>query len=156
MDIYPFNENRTLRTEEIAAEFVVVGGGLAGVCAAISAARRAVKVCLIQDRPVLGGNASSEVRVWALGATSHMGNNNRFSREGGIIDELMTENLRRNREGNPVLFDMVLMDKVLAEENIRLLLNTAVYDVDMEDSEQNYSKKGLTCKVPCLSYPKIL
>lgn len=141
MDIYPFNENRTLRTEEIAAEFVVVGGGLAGVCAAISAARRAVKVCLIQDRPVLGGNASSEVRVWALGATSHMGNNNRFSREGGIIDELMTENLRRNREGNPVLFDMVMMDKVLAEENIRLLLNTAVYDVDIEDSEQNYSKK---------------
>lgn len=133
MTVYPFNKGRKLKTEEISASLVVTGGGLAGVCAALAAARRGVKVCLIQDRPVLGGNASSEVRVWALGATSHMGNNNRFSREGGIIDEIMTENLYRNREGNPVLFDMVLMDKVLAESNIRLLLNTAVFDVETED-----------------------
>ncbi len=137
MDIYHFDGNRKLRTEDVAADFVVVGGGLAGVCTAIAAARRGASVCLIQDRPVLGGNASSEVRVWALGATSHMGNNNRFSREGGIIDELMTENLRRNREGNPVLFDMLLMDKVLEEKNIRLLLNTAAYEVETEDSKQD-------------------
>ncbi len=136
MEIYSFDNSRKLKTVAVDADFVVVGGGLAGVCASIAAARRGVKVCLIQDRPVLGGNASSEVRVWALGATSHMGNNNRFSREGGIIDELMTENLRRNREGNPVLFDMVLMDKVLAEKNIRLLLNTAVHDVETEDSRR--------------------
>lgn len=133
MTVYPFNKGRKLGTEEISASLVVTGGGLAGVCAALAAARRGVKVCLIQDRPVLGGNASSEVRVWALGATSHMGNNNRFSREGGIIDEIMTENLYRNREGNPVLFDMVLMDKVLSESNIRLLLNTAVFDVETEE-----------------------
>ena len=60
------------------ADLVVVGGGLAGVCVAIVAARDGVKVILVQDRPVLGGNASSEVRLWALGATSSMGNNNRY------------------------------------------------------------------------------
>lgn len=146
--------HRSLRTEEISCDFVVVGGGLAGVCAAISAARRGVQVCLIQDRPVLGGNASSEIRVWALGATSHMGNNNRFSREGGVIDEILTENMYRNKEGNPILFDMVLMDKVLAEHNIRLLLNTAVFDLSKKDkritgvvafcssSETRYEVKG--------------
>lgn len=44
-------------------DFVVVGGGVAGTCAAISASRLGLKVALIQDRPVLGGNNSSEVRV---------------------------------------------------------------------------------------------
>jgi hypothetical protein len=53
---------------------------------------KGIEVALIQDRPMLGGNASSEVRVWVLGATSHMGNNNRWSREGGVIDEILVEN----------------------------------------------------------------
>jgi hypothetical protein len=48
---------------------------------------------LAQDRPVLGGNASSEVCLWILGATSHMGNNNRWAREGGVVDEILVENL---------------------------------------------------------------
>ena len=110
---------------------VIVGGGLTGVCCAITAARAGTDVALIQDRPVLGGNASSEVRLWALGATSHMGNNNRWSREGGVIDEILVENTFRNQEGNPVLFDMVLIDKVLSEPNITLYLNTCVYDAEM-------------------------
>lgn len=113
-------------------ELVVIGGGLTGVCCAITAAREGIDVCLIQDRPVLGGNASSEVRLWGLGATSHMGNNNRWAREGGIINEILVENMYRNKEGNPVLFDMVLMDKVLAEENITLYLNTVVYELKKE------------------------
>ncbi len=113
--------------KQIAADLVVVGGGLAGVCAAITAARAGKKVCLIQDRPVLGGNSSSEVRLWCLGATSHMGNNNRWSREGGIIDEILLENLYRNREGNAVIFDTILLDKVRSEANITLLLNTVVH-----------------------------
>ena len=112
---------------------VIVGGGLTGVCCAITAARAGTDVALIQDRPVLGGNASSEVRLWALGATSHMGNNNRWSREGGVIDEILVENTFRNREGNPVLFDMVLIDKVLSEPNITLYLNTCVYDAEISD-----------------------
>jgi len=121
--------NRFFKTLKLKVDFVVVGGGMAGVCAAIAAARAGVKVVLVQDRPVLGGNASSEVRLWILGATSHMGNNNRWSREGGIIDEILVENMYRNKEGNPVIFDTVVLDKVQAESNITLLLNTAIYDV---------------------------
>ena len=117
---------RVLKKIDISGNLAVVGGGLAGVCASITAARGGTRVILIQDRPVLGGNASSEVRLWALGATSHMGNNNRWAREGGVIDELLTENLYRNREGNPVIFDTVLIDAVLSESNITLLLNTVV------------------------------
>jgi hypothetical protein len=118
---------RQNNTKKIDVDLVVIGGGLAGVCAAITAARANKKVCLIQDRPVLGGNASSEVRLWCLGATSHMGNNNRWSREGGLIDEILLENLYKNREGNAVIFDTVLLDKVRSEKNITLLLNTVVH-----------------------------
>jgi hypothetical protein len=121
---------------EVDVDFVVAGGGMAGVCAAISAARSGIKVALIQDRPVLGGNASSEVRLWILGATSHMGNNNRWAREGGILDEILVENTYRNKEGNPVLFDMVVMDKVLAEKNISLYLNTVIFGVEKSDEKR--------------------
>ncbi len=122
------NKVRKNRSIELEAELVVCGGGLSGVCAAVTAAREGVKVVMIQDRPVLGGNASSEVRLWALGATSHMGNNNRWAREGGLIDEILVENTYRNKEGNPVLFDMVLLDFVKRESNITLLLNTAIFN----------------------------
>ena len=122
---------RPLRRETIAADLVVIGGGLAGTCAAIAAARAGISVVLVQDRPVLGGNASSEVRLWALGATSHQGNNNRWSREGGIVDEILVENLFRNREGNSILFDALLLEKVRMEPKIRLLLNTAACGVDL-------------------------
>ncbi len=132
---YEGNSSRELKTEKICSDLVITGGGLAGVCCAITAAREDLKVTLIQDRPVLGGNASSEVRLWALGATSHMGNNNRWSREGGVIDEIVVENLHRNREGNPVLVDALLLDKVLSEPNITLLLDTSVFKC-----EQNTDK----------------
>ncbi|MFO1490505.1 MAG: FAD-dependent oxidoreductase [Kiritimatiellia bacterium] len=120
---------RNLKSEALTGDLVVTGGGLAGVCCALTAARQGLRVVLIQDRPVLGGNASSEVRLWALGATSHMGNNNRWAREGGIVDEILVENTFRNPEGNPLLFDALLLDKVAGEPNIRLLLNTAVFQV---------------------------
>ena len=120
---------RQLKTEAIQADLVVTGGGMAGVCTAITAARMGIKVALIQDRPVLGGNASSEVRLWILGATSHGGNNNRWAREGGVIDELLVENCYRNPEGNPIVFDALLLEKVVAEPNIELYLNTAVHDL---------------------------
>jgi hypothetical protein len=117
---------RSARHEQLGADLVVVGGGMAGLCCSITAARQGVRVILVQDRPVLGGNASSEVRLWMLGATSHMGNNNRWAREGGVIDEIMVENVWRNPEGNPVLFDSLLLEWVTKEPNIALLLNTSV------------------------------
>jgi hypothetical protein len=129
MIIQEYTSKREVTKIEKKFDLVVVGGGMTGVCCAITAARQGIKVALVQDRPVLGGNASSEVRLWVLGATSHMGNNNRWSREGGVIDEILVENTYRNKEGNPVLFDMVLIDKVLSEKNIELFLNTVVFDV---------------------------
>lgn len=133
MNSQGFVESRNIRSIEINSDVVVIGGGLTGVCCAMSAARLGAKVVLVQDRPVLGGNASSEVRLWALGATSHMGNNNRWSREGGVIDEIMTENVYRNREGNPVIFDTVLLDMVMHQPGITLLLNTVVHSVGKRD-----------------------
>ena len=120
---------RQLRTETLSADLVIVGGGVAGTCCAVTAARAGVRVILVQDRPVLGGNASSEVRLWILGATAHMGNNNRWSREGGVIDEILVENLFRNPEGNPILLDALLMEKVACEANVTLLLTTAASDL---------------------------
>ncbi|WP_420151187.1 FAD-dependent oxidoreductase [Spirosoma sp.] len=128
-------DKRTLKTIRHDADLIVVGGGLSGVCCAITAARAGIRVILVQDRPVLGGNSSSEVRLWVLGATSHMGNNNRWAREGGVIDELLLENLYRNPEGNPLILDTILLEKVVLESNITLLLNTAVYEVEKLGSD---------------------
>lgn len=127
---------RQLKTVTHEVDLTVVGGGLAGTCAAIAAAREGLKVVLVQDRPVLGGNASSEVRLWALGATSHMGNNNRWSREGGIINEILEENLYRNRMGHPLILDTILLEKVVEEPNLTLLLNTAVHEVEKGEDDK--------------------
>lgn len=123
-------EGRGLRVEERHTDLVVVGGGVAGVCAAITAAREGLRVVLVQDRPVLGGNASSEVRLWMVGATSHMGNNNRWAREGGVLNEILVENTYRNPDGNPVIFDTVMLERVVSEPNLELLLNTSVFEVE--------------------------
>ncbi|MRG48878.1 FAD-dependent oxidoreductase [Chitinophaga sp. SYP-B3965] len=135
-------DKRSFPGKRIDVDLVITGGGLSGVCGAITAARQGLKVVLVQDRPVLGGNSSSEVRLWILGATSHMGNNNRWAREGGIVDELLVENTWRNPEGNPVIFDSLLLDKVTSEPNIILLLNTTVYAVDKKDANTISSLKA--------------
>ena len=111
-------------------EIVVVGGGLAGVCAAIGAARRGRRVALVQNRPVLGGNSSSEVRVWVCGATAH--GVHHYARETGIMGELFVENQYRNPEGNPYYWDLLLLEKVRAEQRLDLFLNTEVTQVEAE------------------------
>lgn len=149
MDVSPAVEHRELKLEHIEADLVIVGGGLSGTCAAITAARAGLQVSLVQDRPVLGGNASSEVRLWALGATAHMGNNNRWAREGGVVGEILVENLYRNPEGNSLILDTILLEKVIEEANIQLFLNTAVFevrksDVDSIDSVRAFCSQNST------------
>jgi hypothetical protein len=135
-------ERRHVKQINLDTELTVIGGGLAGVCCAVTAARKGVKVVLIQDRPVLGGNSSSEVRLWVLGATSHMGNNNRWAREGGLINEILIENVYRNAESNPLIFDTILLEKVVEEKNITLLLNTAVFGLDKKSEDEIKSVKA--------------
>lgn len=117
-----------MQQEFIQSDVTVIGGGLAGICAAIAAARQGMTVALVQNRPVLGGNSSSEVRVWVCGATSH--GVNRYARETGIMGELFIQNQYRNPEGNPYLWDLTLLEAVRAEPNITLFLNTDVREVE--------------------------
>ncbi|WP_243224531.1 FAD-dependent oxidoreductase [Microbacterium sp. CIAB417] len=123
-----------MRTQSVETDVVVVGGGLAGVAAAVSAARLGRRVALIGNRPVLGGNSSSEVRVWVCGATAH--GNQRWARETGVIGELYVENQYRNPEGNPIHWDDVVLDAVRAEDNIELFLNTDVREVAAHGPEE--------------------
>lgn len=75
-------------------DIVVVGGGLAGFSAAVAAARQGAQVCLVQDRPVFGGNSSSEIRVSPHGAACF----HAYGRETGIISELLIEERAVNHE----------------------------------------------------------
>ncbi len=120
--------------KEIVSDLVVIGGGLAGVCAAIASSRLGNKVSLINNRPVLGGNSSSEIRVWSRGAT---GGGNIYSEEMGIIGELKLANQYRNQEGNPVIWDDIILDAVLKEKNIQLFSNTQVVDANVKDGHIN-------------------
>jgi hypothetical protein len=135
-------ERRALRTVRMTFDLVVAGGGMAGVCCAIMAARTGLRVALVQDRPVLGGNASSEIRLWIASATSHYRNNNRWAREGGVIDEILLENAFRNPAGNPYVFDALLLDWVSGEANITLLLNTAIYDLEKSAADRIQLVRG--------------
>lgn len=103
------------------ADVCVIGGGLAGTFAAIAAARHGAKVVLMQDRPMLGGNASSEIRMWVSGAGSRVRN----LQETGIMEEVLLENMYRNPTRNFSIWDSILYEKVKAESNIELLLNCA-------------------------------
>ncbi|WP_194891281.1 FAD-dependent oxidoreductase [Catenulispora pinisilvae] len=120
-----------MRSENVRHDITIVGGGLAGTCAAIAAARLGASVALVTNRPVLGGNSSSEVRVWVVGATGH--GKNHFAREGGIMGELFVENQYRNIDGNPYIWDALLLDLVRADAGISLYLNTDVREVEAAD-----------------------
>ena len=106
-----------------AYDLVVVGGGMAGTCAALSAARNGLKVALVQDRPVLGGNASSEVRVWPEGNTHQQP----FARIGDIVQEILPPrpktNLTLNGTGAENFDDSRKLEAVRNEPRITLLTN---------------------------------
>lgn len=105
---------------EIETDLLVAGGGQAGVCAAIAAARHGVKVILVQDRSRLGGNSSSEVKMHVCGAHAQ------GWRETGLVEELRLEDAVRNPQRSFEMWDLMLYDKVISEPNITLLLDSAV------------------------------
>ena len=116
-------------------DFCVVGGGVSGLCAAVAAARRGAKVALMQDRPVLGGNASSEIRMWICGA--HGANN----RETGIVEEVQLANNYRNPTSNFSIWDSVLYETARFTENLQLFLNCSCNQAEM-DGDRIVSIKG--------------
>ncbi|MEI7733673.1 MAG: FAD-dependent oxidoreductase [Verrucomicrobiota bacterium] len=111
-------------------DLVVTGGGMAGTCAAIAAARLGLKVALIQDRPVLGGNNSSEVRVWLQGAR----NKDPWPRVGDVVAEL--ESARRAHYGPANTAELYEDEKKLsvarAEPNLRLFLEHRVNGAEVK------------------------
>ena len=108
-------------------DLCVVGGGFGGMLTAISAARHGAKVALMHDRPVLGGNASSEIRMWICGAGSRVRN----LQETGIMEEIALENMHRNPSRNWSMWDTILYEKVRFEPNIDLILNCACNSCEM-------------------------
>jgi hypothetical protein len=121
---------------ELGADVVVAGGGMAGVCAALAAARNGASVVLIQDRPVLGGNASSEVRMHCVGADASGGRKNTEARESGIIEEFRLEDAVWNPQRSASMWDIMLYDAVRRESNITLLLDTFCCGVKMAGDDR--------------------
>ncbi len=110
-------------------DLVVIGGGYSGLGAAISAARAGCKVALIQDRGVLGGNGSSEVRVWAMGEIRR----GKYPRIGEIIEELADR--ASKSPGSYEEFEDAKKEAIVrAEKNISLFLNHHAYEVETEHS----------------------
>ena len=112
-------------------DLVVVGGGIAGTCAAMSAARLGLQVALLQDRPVLGGNNSSEVRVWLNGGV----NLPPYPRVGDIVAELEPKQRAHTGPANraAIYEDDRRLALVRSEKNLTLLLEQRVNGVEAAD-----------------------
>ena len=123
-----------LNTVHLSCDLCVVGGGMSGMAAAISAAREGLKVVLMHERPMLGGNASSEIRMWICGA------HGKDNRETGLLEEISLENMYRNPTKSYAVWDTVLYDFVRREENIQLLLNCTCMDAKVETGSYPHSR----------------
>ncbi len=122
--------------KEIKKDIVVIGAGVAGICAAVSAARLGAKVALVHNRPVPGGNGSSEIGVPINGGASIDYSASVYGRESGIVSELQTEILNKGKcYQSKGLLDMAFFDFIYNEENVELFLNTNVYEVETENDE---------------------
>ena len=127
----PYSPEPHMRLVDLDTDVLVAGGGLAGICAAIAAARRGARVALIQDRSRLGGNSSSEVKMHVVGANQHVGRPG--WRESGLIEEIRLADAVNNPQRCWELWDLLLYDKVVSEPNIALLLETALYSASVKD-----------------------
>ncbi|MCP4641557.1 MAG: FAD-dependent oxidoreductase [bacterium] len=128
-------------THELDCDILVAGGGPAGVPCAIAAARAGARVVLCQDRAVLGGNASSEVRMHIVGADASGGRGEPLAtetREGGLIEEIRLDTTVRNPHRSASMLDLILYEKCRAESNLTLLLNTMVIGAEVAE--------GLVCR----------
>ncbi|CAM3299688.1 FAD-dependent oxidoreductase [Occultella aeris] len=120
-------------TRQETFQVVVCGGGLAGVSAAVAAARLGLSTVLVQDRPVLGGNSSSEVRVVPRGSANYHG----YARETGIIGDLLEQERLLNHEEifengfTNSVWDLTMYDLVERTPGLELRLNTAVREVSV-------------------------
>jgi len=120
-------------------DLVVVGGGYSGLGAAISGARQGLKVALVQDRPVLGGNGSSEIQVWAQGGTRR----GLYPHLGEIVEEF-ADRASNSPAATPDEFnDKLKEDTVRAEKTIELFLNTYVHGIEMNPDKTIRSVTGL-------------
>ncbi|MEM6770623.1 MAG: FAD-dependent oxidoreductase, partial [Bacteroidota bacterium] len=118
------------RRKTVAYDVVVIGGGAAGMCAAVAASRNGARVALVQDRSVLGGNSSSEIRVHLNGVNQLK--NGLAERETGIIEEILLHNRFQNPQDSYPVWDHVLYDFITQEPNIDLRLNTTAIRAIME------------------------
>ena len=117
-----------LRQETQEFDVCVVGGGMAGLCAAIASARHGAKTALVHDRPVLGGNASSEIRMWICGAHGP------HNKETGLLEETQLENQYRNPAANYSVWDGVLWQMARFQPGLELFLNCACTNAAMADA----------------------
>ena len=119
------SNERHMTQVDLETDVLVAGGGMAGVCAAVAAARHGAKVVLVQDRSRLGGNASSEVKMHIVGSNAHR---SRLGwREGGLLEEFRLDDAVNNPQRCWESWDLLLYDKVVSEPNITLLLESTLY-----------------------------
>ncbi|MDD4367382.1 MAG: FAD-dependent oxidoreductase [Oscillospiraceae bacterium] len=114
--------------EELNYDVVVAGGGLSGLCAALASARGGARTALLHNRPVLGGNASSEIRMHICGADCHMSRPE--ARETGILEEILLEHKHRNPGNSWAIFDSILWEKARFQPGLELMLNTQLTAVE--------------------------
>ena len=141
----------------VQADLTVIGGGVAGMVAALTAARHGLRVALVEWQDVLGGNNSSTYRVHLNGAANV--NASFYARESGIVDELKLSvfhyNPRYNFKDDYDLTDMAYLSLIRAEKNIELFLGTAAYRVTREEGRITavYARKARTEEAFCFVSP---
>jgi hypothetical protein len=125
---------KLLGTNQVANEgsfdLVVVGGGIAGICAAVSAARHGLQVALIQNRPIVGGNNSSDVRV-QLGGKVNM---EPYPAIGNLVNELDPKQVQNARPAAEYK-DVLKMDLVENEPGVHFFRNMHIDEVSMNESQ---------------------
>ncbi len=124
-------EHKEFPITDVMVDLVVIGGGIAGCTAAVASSRLGLDVALVQDRPVLGGNASSEIGLLMGGADRDF----KHARETGIVEEIDLTNRYYNHEvqwRNSV--SDATLENLVKESGVKLYLNTHANSVEMEES----------------------